>query len=190
MDHPYNDFYFTTVLAFRERYGPFPPWNWDALVNAYKDGTLQPDAEQTISSIELLCVEYFDDAFLNKYATHREAYVKGWVQFDQLIYRSINAPLDASNKINADMIALDAWWEETHTVDLYDSFEKLTAFWLELEARTKAIADKIVEDNTPPEPKPDPIFDFFASFLPEGIAIVLTWIVKIVFFGWLWGRWL
>jgi len=40
-----------------------------------------------------------------------------------------------------------------------------------------------------PEPEPDPIFAFFAGFLPAGAANVLTWIVKYVFFGWLWGRW-
>ena len=44
--------------------------------------------------------------------------------------------------------------------------------------------------NPDPDPDPDPIFDFFASFLPEGVANVLTFIVKYIFFGWLWGRWL
>ena len=49
-----------------------------------------------------------------------------------------------------------------------------------------------------PDPKPDPnpnpsadrIFVFFIGFLPEGVANTVTWVVRNVFFGWLWGRWL
>ena len=41
-----------------------------------------------------------------------------------------------------------------------------------------------------PDADPDKIYDLFAGFLPASFAKVLTWIVKYVFFGWLWGRWL
>jgi hypothetical protein len=37
------------------------------------------------------------------------------------------------------------------------------------------------------EPASDPIYDFFASFMPGNIASILAWIVRYVFFGWLWG---
>jgi len=36
----------------------------------------------------------------------------------------------------------------------------------------------------------DKIFGFFASFLPESIANMMTWIVRYILFGWLWGPWL
>jgi len=39
------------------------------------------------------------------------------------------------------------------------------------------------------DPGGDPIYNLF-SFLPAGIAGVLAAIVRYVFFGWLWGRWL
>jgi len=40
------------------------------------------------------------------------------------------------------------------------------------------------------EPETDPIYDFFAAFLPTGVARVLAWIVRYLLFGWLWGRWI
>jgi len=46
------------------------------------------------------------------------------------------------------------------------------------------------DTETPEDTTPDKIYDFFARFLPAGIAKVFTWIVKYLFFGWLWGRWL
>lgn len=45
------------------------------------------------------------------------------------------------------------------------------------------------EKDAEPEPE-DPIFDFFASFLPRGVATVFAWIVRYLLFGWLWARWL
>jgi len=44
--------------------------------------------------------------------------------------------------------------------------------------------------DPPVPPTPDKILLFFRSVLPAGLATVATWIVKYVFFGWLWGRWL
>ena len=41
-----------------------------------------------------------------------------------------------------------------------------------------------------PEPAPDPILLFFSTFLTSGLATALTFIVKYLFFGWLWARWL
>ena len=46
------------------------------------------------------------------------------------------------------------------------------------------------KDTVTPEPGADPIFGLLASFLPVSVANVAAAIVRYVFFGWLWGRWL
>ncbi|MCL2507604.1 MAG: hypothetical protein FWF05_00365 [Oscillospiraceae bacterium] len=71
------------------------------------------------------------------------------------------------------------------------SFSDVTAGVQDLAARVKALTAKIKYiDGSDPTPAPDSIFSFFANFLPESVATVMTFIVRYVFFGWLWGRWL
>jgi len=53
-----------------------------------------------------------------------------------------------------------------------------------------SVPDPDPDPDADPDPDPDPIFVFLVSFLPEGIANVAAVIVRYVFFGWLWGRWL
>jgi hypothetical protein len=50
----------------------------------------------------------------------------------------------------------------------------------------------IPPDNPEPPTPPvvDKILEFFVRFLPEEAAKALTWVVKYLFSGWLWGQWL
>jgi len=80
------------------------------------------------------------------------------------------------------------------------TYADLTAFYLEMAVRAKAIADKIKYGDTATDPDPDPepptppavdkILSSFVRFLPENAAKALAWVVKYLFFGWLWGQWL
>ena len=59
-----------------------------------------------------------------------------------------------------------------------------------LESDIRALIKEINDImSSEPEPK-DKILELFTGFLPEGLANVLAVIVRYVFFGWLWGRWL
>ena len=49
---------------------------------------------------------------------------------------------------------------------------------------------ELVGVDPPTPPTPNKILLFFTGFLPTGLATVAAWIVKYVFFGWLWERWL
>ena len=78
--------------------------------------------------------------------------------------------------------------------DVYEAAQaKLVTFQATWDTRLNALLAEIralldVEPPTPPSQ--DKILSFFASFLPSGVANVFTFIVKYLFFGWLWGQWL
>jgi len=70
--------------------------------------------------------------------------------------------------------------------NLPNAYEAAQTQWNAFLAAVYALID--VDPPTPPAT--NKILLFFSGFLPSGLATVATWIVKYIFFGWLWGRWL
>jgi len=162
----------------------------------YAHGTLQNDVDQAELTIDNLITQYFNQPLPDKITDCKEACMKG---FAQLYLTDLSIARDREDIENID--ALEALYKAY--VDKWDNFIrntiKTSAFtdienWFkDIEAAGKDLLNRIVykDHSDPPVVNaPDKILDFFASFLPSGLANVATWIVKYLFFGWLWGRWL
>ena len=108
---------------------------------------------------------------------------------------SIQQTINNSEIADKFMDAIDAKYDECIALDQAFEAALQAGNWAEAMALTVQMQKNAEEiknlvDAAVAASAPDPIFDFFASFLPEGVANVLTFIVKYIFFGWLWGRWL
>ena len=158
----------------------------DVLLKAYADGSLIIDVEQSIASLATLFGEYFNPIFLSKFETYKAAYVEGWGQFWLLIYHLAKDQETIANwdELKADMAALNDWMNENlvtyegaeDNVRNSGDFVAVTAFFLELQTRAKAIEDKIEYTTTTPEP--------WWNNLPTFVQ----WLLRYILFGWIWMR--
>jgi len=164
--------------------------DWDALTNAYVNGTLQAEVNALISSLDTLFANFFTPAFLTVFDNYKSALTKGWSAIMALSYR-YEKERDVIANNDAIIAAMDAfsdWYNHTYSGQSVDGkweaglertgdFAALTAFYLEMETRAKAIWDMIeYADPTPTH---------FWDSLPDW----LVWILQYVLFGWLWMRW-
>jgi len=165
--------------------------DWDNVLAACKDGTLPTLVADWEPLANAWLVEMYEQNLIDKYEVFKEAYLRGASQWTllKILLETKSGSIKNITVIGAEYDAMWAWfnslrWEGT--------FADVTALYLNLEIRAKAILNKIeYKDPLPPLPTTDDkIFDFFISFLPAPLANVATWIVKYLFFGWLWGRWL
>ena len=165
----------------------------DACLNNSTVKTLVLDV---IDLYDQLLPELYLPAFVTKYNIFKDAFLRSAAQ--EILLKII---LDTKRESIANIVAIDAQWEALWVwyndalwvgSEMKGDLAALTALQNTMEIKAKAILDAIVyKDDVPPMPEDeDKIYKFFASFFSEGIAKVFTWIVKFLFFGWLWGRWL
>jgi len=151
--------------------------------------------------------EYFNADLAEQLMAYADAYISLWDTY-QLhgswvvdVYGSWDDYIaifgtdmrNAGDVLPADLKAEhDALWESIDQRDHGTTLAQGTAAWKEEEVDMKAIIElleKYYYGIGEPEPT-DPIFSLLAGFLPESLASVATFIVKYIFFGWLWGQWL
>jgi len=165
----------------------------------YVRGTLQEEVEQAILDADTYLNAIFDNAYFEQLKAFQMAFAAGDFlsrHMDSIIsyYKDEIVNYD---EIMEDRTAYVQWFNSNWSPTCQNgTLAALTAFYEEEAVRAKAIIDKIqfANETDDPDPDPDPeadkIYDFFASFLPSALASLLTWIVKYILFGWLWGRWL
>jgi len=199
----------TETIDFLDRYNLwFGLVNVDALFDAYTNGALQADVEQVLPALKALFDSYFTPAFIDTFNAYRDAFVRGYAQqcitlYHFLQYVDVNVEemlaegkevwiITNLEEFRADIGSFSNWFDVTYKgndgLGNTGTYAELTAFWLEVEARAKAIEDKIEYTKLSPtdpvdptdleDPEVDKIYAFFASFLHEPLAKALTFIVK------------
>jgi hypothetical protein len=166
----------------------------DALVAAFRAGTLKAQIEAKgnayinalNAALEPICRTYCKPEFIEfsiSYGRMQElSYTTYLSDCDDELSEAIDAIFD-SDELEA-LIAQGSegrWAEAKAMID-----------GLNLEAENLLIEAGLIAPipTPPPSGTDDKIQAFFEGFLPAALANVFTWIVKYLFFGWLWGRWL
>ena len=199
----------------------------DAIVAAYKDGTLKTRLQAMLeavmvvwnASMELVCREYLKPECYDFMTSWLE-----WVSLEYLLlvndppddeelkeligealWEELEAAMDGFSAAVLELVKEGKWDEAKALVDRLTAIWKIVAEELGLltppgdtgdtgetgETGDTGETGETGETGKTEKPAdPDKIHDFFARFLPEAIAGVMTWVVRYLFFGWLWGRWL
>ncbi|MDR2687547.1 MAG: hypothetical protein LBB75_07320 [Oscillospiraceae bacterium] len=155
------------------------------------NGWFQVTAWETFAHYDEVLAEYFNSAFVAEFKTWQTALVNYSVAYAEfLIFLGLGDGAPPNQYEEA---------IQTKSTEKYDTpfdngeltLAEATIVLQELEAEIRALIDTLGNPEPEPDPEPvDKIFELLASFLPESAANVLTCIVKYLFFGWLWGRWL
>ena len=161
-----------------------PGWYSDSEGNWYQITILESFALN-----DAVIAEYFNSAFVQKYKAWQTALMNRAVAYTELLaflsYGDGSPSNPYVNTVRDDYaVRYRIPFEENGELTLAQA----TIVLQELESEIRALIDTL--SNPEPEPDPDPIFALLAGFLPESLASVATFIVKYIFFGWLWGQWL
>ena len=176
----------------------------DTIVAAYLAGTLESQLMSFLeaciiainASAEPVCREYLKPecyAFMTENFEFVALYYILLLHADEL--EALEETLDDALKTKIEAMSVD--YEA-----MYDFVEE--GEWVEARAsakRVNAVLEEILVElgwiepsEEPEEPitpaSPDKIYEFLAGFLPDFLATGMTFVVKYLFFGWLWGRWL
>jgi len=129
---------------------------------------------------DAVLAEYFNSAFVAEHKAWQTALINRNVAYAELlIFLGLG---DGSPSNPYKYVALDAYVERYLTPFEEDgslTLAQATFVLLELESEIKTLIDEL---SAPPEPEPTHFWDAWPGWL--------VWILRNIFFGWIWGQWL